>query len=115
MRVESTDRSGDRQPSKLRVAGSIPAAPTIESTTCEEKTGPASDRASAFEGLKGSECWANVGRKPARFRLSGHRLGGDRFWWWLGDLTQPGYLHVYHSWADAIDHVRREYARGGAR
>jgi len=57
------------KPSKLRVAGSIPAAPTTNSLKTNDRAEDIGTveavGASAFEGLSGSKCWENVGSRVA--------------------------------------------------
>lgn len=62
MVVESTVRSDDTQPSKLRVAGSSPAAPTKNQQLTGKKIVPVGLRTSAFWQLSGPKCWNNVGQ-----------------------------------------------------
>lgn len=68
MVVESTDSANTTQPSKLRVPGSIPGAPTTKplKTHGEEQTAPGSvdDVPSANEGLSGSKLRNNCGTQP---------------------------------------------------
>lgn len=68
MVVESTDSANTHQPSKLRVPGSIPGAPTTKplKTHGEEKTAPVSveDVPSADQGLSGVKLRNNCGSQP---------------------------------------------------
>ena len=68
MVVESTDSANTHQPSKLRVPGSIPGAPTTKPLEIngEEQTtpGPVEDVPSAIQGLSGAKLRNNCGSKP---------------------------------------------------
>lgn len=68
MVVESIDSATPTQPSKLRVPGSIPGAPTTKplKTNGEGQTppGPVEDVPSANQGLSGAKLRNNCGSQP---------------------------------------------------
>lgn len=68
MVVESIDSAAPTQPSKLRVPGSIPGAPTTKPLEIngEDQTppGPVEDVPSAIQGLSGAKLRNNCGSQP---------------------------------------------------